>query len=118
MYREMGRRRVLVCRSMIVVCKTDDTHGCYAAFEAKGRKEATLVRKHLYRILPPEFRSSVRAFAETKQQHIKHGLTISEKIGYPIAPTKWFGTEDALPGGFEDLWYWCWPVWNTWKPGR
>jgi len=124
---------------MIVVCKTDEKHGCYAAFEAKSRKEAMLVRKHLYRILPPQFHSSVAAFVEAKQQHIQHGLTISEKIGYPIPPTKWFANEDALPSGFEDLllppkiikdwleerkcqmrkkpwWYWWLPDWNSWRP--
>lgn len=131
----------MICRGMVVVCKTDEEHGCSAAFEGRGRKEATLLRKHLYRILPPHLRSSVAAFVETKQQHVQHGLTISARIGYPIPPTKWFATEDGLPNGFEDLllppevikdwlderrrqmkmkpwWYWWLPDWDYWRPKR
>lgn len=75
----------MIYRGMVVVCKTDEEHGCSAAFEARGRKEATLLRKHLYRILPPQLRSSVAAFAGTKQQHIQCGSAISAKarIFYP-----------------------------------
>jgi len=123
---------------MVVVCKTDETHGCSAAFEAKGRKEAKLLRKHLYQILPPQLPSSVAAFVETKQQRIQRGSAISETIGYPIPPTKWFAAGDMRQKDFEDLllppevirdwledrkrqmgkrpwWYWWLPDWNSWR---
>lgn len=129
----------MIRKDMIVVCTTDERHQCRAAFEVKDRKEATRVRKHLYRILPPKFCSSVGAWAETKQHHIQRGVTTSAQIGYPVPPTKWFAPEDALPSRFEDLllppelirdwledrkrqmqkkpwWYWWLPDWKLWRP--
>lgn len=128
----------MICRGMIVICKTDEKHGCSAAFEARDRKEATLLRKHLYQVLPPQLRSSVAAFVGTKQQHIQRRSAISAEVGYPVPPTKWFAAGDVLLSSLGDLllppevikdwledrrremgkkpwWYWWLPDWNSWR---
>ena len=92
-------------KGMLVCCKTDDYDfgQCTAAFEVANRKQATVIRKLLFSLLPSNCHSSVRAIPWTRQCYIEWRLAISTQAGLPMGPIKWFSCGDKLPERFEDL---------------
>jgi len=88
---------------MLVSCKTDANGHSGAVFEVADRKEATIIRKQLYSLLPRNCHSSVRASASTKQCYLDWRHEITKQAGLPLGPIKWFASGDKLPERFEDL---------------
>ena len=92
-------------KGMLVCCTTDDYNfgHCTAVFEVEGQKQATVIRKLLFSLLPSSYHSTVRAVPWTKQRYLEWRLAISKQAGLPLGPVRWFARGDKVPERFEDL---------------
>ena len=92
-------------KGMLVCCRTDDYDfgHCTAVFEVASRKQAAVIRKLLFSLLPSNYHSTISSIAWTKQHYVEWRLAISVQTGLPLGPVKWFATGDKAPEKFEEL---------------